>query len=498
QMVNINVKWGKEKLSVDVDTAESPLVFKSQLFALTGVAPDRQKVVIKGRTLGDDSWTGITLSEGMMCMMMGSADEIPQAPAYSDSFEAMDTADAKLEKMPPGLKNLGNTCYMNSVLQSFRSLDVIRDAVAKFTPPEGPKGPATKITQAMRNTFNELASPARGNTSEDAVLPISMMTVLHQAFPQFATRSPQGHLQQQDANECFTEVQRHIFDGLKPTETGTKTSDFFRGTYAVTLKNTESAEEPEIKSTEDFFQLSCFLSQEVKYIQTGLKEKMTEEIEKNSPLLGRDCKYSKKALIDRLPAYLSIQMVRFFFKQKDSVNAKILKDVKFPMTLDLFDMCTPGLQEKLRGNRDAFKAMEDAKIEKMRQAKIEGKDVKKAEVEEIEKEENLIPFSFENDPGSNCHGFYDLQAVITHKGRSSDSGHYVAWVRLKGDQWAMCDDDEVHPVNSEQILKLSGGGDWHCAYVLVYGPRKAYKIDVPEETAAVQDENLASSTVAME
>lgn len=46
-MVNINVKWGKEKLSVDVDTAESPLVFKSQLFALTGVAPDRQKVVIK-------------------------------------------------------------------------------------------------------------------------------------------------------------------------------------------------------------------------------------------------------------------------------------------------------------------------------------------------------------------------------------------------------------------------------------------------------------------
>lgn len=42
---------------------------------------------LQGRTLGDDSWTGITLSEGMLCMMMGSADEIPQAPAYSDSLE---------------------------------------------------------------------------------------------------------------------------------------------------------------------------------------------------------------------------------------------------------------------------------------------------------------------------------------------------------------------------------------------------------------------------
>lgn len=26
-------------------------------------------------------------------------------------------------------------------------------------------------------------------------------------------------------------------------------------------------------------------------------------------------------------------------------------------------------------------------------------------------------------------GFYDLVAVLTHKGRSADSGHYVAWVK---------------------------------------------------------------------
>ena len=26
-------------------------------------------------------------------------------------------------------------------------------------------------------------------------------------------------------------------------------------------------------------------------------------------------------------------------------------------------------------------------------------------------------------------GIYELFAVVTHKGRSADSGHYVAWIR---------------------------------------------------------------------
>jgi len=75
------------------------------------------------------------------------------------------------------------------------------------------------------------------------------------------------------------------------------------------------------------------------------------------------------------------------------------------------------------------------------------------------------------DLGSNNSGYYKLQAVLTHRGRSSSSGHYVGWIRQKGDTWIKCDDDVVTVVTSEEVLKLSGGGDWHCAYVLLYGPR---------------------------
>jgi len=61
--------------------------------------------------------------------------------------------------------------------------------------------------------------------------------------------------------------------------------------------------------------------------------------------------------------------------------------------------------------------------------------------------------------------------VLTHQGRSSSSGHYVGWVKLPT-SWVKFDDDLVTPVTEEEILKLSGGGDWHCAYVLLYGPRR--------------------------
>lgn len=69
------------------------------------------------------------------------------------------------------------------------------------------------------------------------------------------------------------------------------------------------------------------------------------------------------------------------------------------------------------------------------------------------------PYWLENDLGSNNSGYYTLQAVLTHRGRSSSSGHYVGWVRQNDNTWLMCDDDKVTPVSSEDILKLSGGGE---------------------------------------
>ena len=40
-------------------------------------------------------------------------------------------------------------------------------------------------------------------------------------------------------------------------------------------------------------------------------------------------------------------------------------------------------------------------------------------------------------------GWYELVAILTHKGQNADGGHYVAWVQHKDDVWVCFDDDKV-------------------------------------------------------
>lgn len=63
------MKWGKEIYpDVEVNTDEDPLVFKAQIFALTGVQPERQKVMLKGVTLKDTDWNNMKLKDVCICI----------------------------------------------------------------------------------------------------------------------------------------------------------------------------------------------------------------------------------------------------------------------------------------------------------------------------------------------------------------------------------------------------------------------------------------------
>ena len=60
------MKWGKQKFTdVDLSTDEAPDVFKLQLYSLTNVLPERQKIMLKGMTVKDD-WTTVKLKNVSM------------------------------------------------------------------------------------------------------------------------------------------------------------------------------------------------------------------------------------------------------------------------------------------------------------------------------------------------------------------------------------------------------------------------------------------------
>ena len=156
-----------------------------------------------------------------------------------------------------------------------------------------------------------------------------------------------------------------------------------------------------------------------------------EQFDKNSPSLGREAIYEKMTKISKLPYYLPIQFVRFFWRQDKNVRAKICKPVDFPFRLDLFEYCDEELQKSLAPNREAVRIAEEEKIHKNRgkkeeeEKKEEGEtkqeDTEMKDAEEVEDAKEII---LENDTG-----LYDLVGVISHRGRSADGGHYVAWVK---------------------------------------------------------------------
>lgn len=473
-MCLVKVKWGKELFNdVELNTEEEPVVFKAQLFALTGVQPNRQKVMIKGAAIRDDSWGNVAskVKNGATLLLMGTKEEeIPKEVIEKTQFvEDMDESQLQSAmKLPAGLTNLGNTCYLNATVQCFKTVPELKEALLDF---EGSLGTDDRaLTSALRDLYRTMD---KGQT----IPPLVLVQLLHNVFPRFAERGEQGGFQQQDANECWVELmgvlKRHL--NMKDTVPSKSVIDTFFGLeFETETKCVESEEEPVSKSKEHFLQYNCYIDKDVKYLASGLKNRLQESMTKRSAILDRDAEYMKTLKVSRLPGYLTVTMVRFQFKQKDAINAKILKDVKFPMMLDTFDLCTSELQEKLVPMRTKFKDYEDYIVEHSVKAKG-GKvaALKKAQEEDEQKE--MLPYWFEGDLGSNNSGYYELQAVLTHKGRSSNSGHYVAWVKYKGETWIECNDDDVNPIHVEDVMKLSGGGDWHTAYVLLYGPRKLPK-----------------------
>jgi ubiquitin carboxyl-terminal hydrolase 14 len=533
------IKHQGKKYDVEVDTSSTGEVLKYQLFSLTGVEPERQKILVKGGQLKDDAdMSKLGLKAGQVIMMMGTPGDGGGAivrPTEKVKFlEDMTEAEAaqQLGATPAGLVNLGNTCYLNSTLQALRSIPELQDALGKHKHTSMTEIPQLDLTNQLKDLFKEMSETQNG------MPPFTFLNALRMAFPQFAERSKKGEgYAQQDAEEAWSQIVSQLRQKLKwgaPTEGETAGASSFvdkymSGAFSSTLEcddpaAREGGEQP-THANEPFLKLNCHIDGQTAHLRDGLVSGLSEKIEKRSEVLGRDVTYTKTSKISRLPKYLTVHFVRFFWKRDVQKKAKIMRKVTFPHELDAVEFCTDELRKALVPVRDKVREVrkDEEDVERARKRRKKNpnqeeelpeekdknkKDSKKpatsadgdvemaesfktdaeweaekdAALLEAKKELNaLIDPELRKDEGANQSGIYELRAVVTHQGASADSGHYTAYVKKTGPKdpvtgkigeedgnWWWFNDDKVSEVTSDKIDALAGGGESHSALILLY------------------------------
>ena len=129
---------------MECDTAEDALTFKAILYGLTNVPVDKQKVMVKGKVVKDeDELTKFGIKNGLTMMLMGTAEdsglrEPAQKIKFIEDMTPAERARAMNERaavvVPAGLDNLGNTCYMNSVMQCLKRVGELKEALKNLPP----------------------------------------------------------------------------------------------------------------------------------------------------------------------------------------------------------------------------------------------------------------------------------------------------------------------------------------------------------------------------
>ncbi|EER36778.1 ubiquitin carboxyl-terminal hydrolase [Histoplasma capsulatum H143] len=321
--IPVIVKHQGKRHEVDLDPTANGETFKFQLYSLTGVEPERQKVLVKGGQLKDDTeLSTLNAKPGQTFMMLGT----PSASNIS----------AALEKPKETTKFIEDMTEAEAARADARPLRVY------------------KIWDLYK----------RMSETQEGFPPISFLNSLRHAFPQFAQRAKEGPgYAQQDAEEAWSQIISQLRQDLKTKgENGDESSEiafvdkYLAGRLESILEcddpAAKEAGETTIETSDSFLKLDCHIDKNINHLRDGLLAGLEEKIEKKSPTLNRDATYTKRSKISRLPKYLTVHFVRFFWKRDKQKKVKIMRRVTFPPELDVVEFCTDELREKLFPVRD--------------------------------------------------------------------------------------------------------------------------------------------------
>ncbi|KAE9613302.1 hypothetical protein Lal_00027379 [Lupinus albus] len=333
------------------------------------------------------------------------SDEKPQVcdpePSHIDDqnwlYSSDPVAPSKNEELPSrvgaGLSNLGNTCFMNAILQCFTHtvplIDGLRSSSHSF-PCDCYHSEFCVICSIRAQIECSLAS------SGGMVSPWKLVKNLSYFSSSFS------RYQQEDAHEfmqcALDKLDRRFLDlkeNSKSFEGVNLVDNIFGGRLLSKLRCSNCGH------SSNTYEPLIDMSLEIENVDTlpNALESFTklEQIESNFKC--DNCKVEvtleKQLLLDQTPSVAAFHLKRF--KTDGNLVEKIDKQVDFPLELDL----------------------------------------------------KLYSVS---DHNSNESMEYDLYAVVVHIGLSATSGHYFCYVRSAPDIWHKLDDSKVTRVSAESVL----------------------------------------------
>eukprot|EP00922_Rhytidocystis_sp_ex-Travisia-forbesii_P052279 GHVS01077575.1.p1 GENE.GHVS01077575.1~~GHVS01077575.1.p1 ORF type:complete len:546 (-),score=85.92 GHVS01077575.1:272-1909(-) len=521
-MVRVSVKWNSSVYEQIELNQEEPLsVFQTQLWTLTGVPPQRQKLMLKGLLKSDTDLSKLNIPEGQRVMLVGTAEGSELvAPAERTVFVEDLTEEQrvklmkekKLSPLPLGLRNLGTTCYLNSILQALLASPELSTAILSFPGSLSSPDSSLQLCAAFRDLHREWKDAGT------APAPLVAVQKLRDNFPQFARRNTRGMgYMQQDAEECMSVLLNTWNEANSSVGRDAVIDDLFGFRVKSTISCMDPGSEEESKGEEKLRKLPCHLGTQlspVDHLHQGLKLSMEDTIEKHSEKLGKTVNFRQTFRLASLPRYLVVHFVRFEWKRAHELarteagRAKVCRKVNFGPTLDLFEFADEELKNELRKGRDVWmmRREKEAQQRNAKPIKGEGQEEEGGTGEGLDADArdkleggsvNSVKVGGENENGltgissssiscgtatvgagkSYATGQYQLCSIVTHQGRSADVGHYVGWRRDEevaegvGEnerRWFKFDDDIVTECQWKNMDLAGGRSDYHIAVLCVY------------------------------